>query len=180
MKLNARSKILPAVLLGLICALLAPAVGPAAIQTASAVPVLVNRHGLPVGYSIPAGTSAAARTVVTFALAQRGKPYVFGAIGPRTYDCSGLMMTAWLKAGRNITRTTFTQHFAGTAARAAGLRPGDLVLTPGAGSLARPDHVGMYIGRGLVIHAPHTGAVVTVLTYSSFVAGGLSALRHIA
>jgi len=189
-----------AVLLGLLGALLAPAAAaPAATQTASAVAPLVDTagvwtpgspglligavgaYGLPADYSIPAGISAAARAAVTFALAQRGKPYVFGAIGPRSYDCSGLTMTAWSHAGRQITRTTLTQRFVGTATDVSTLRAGDLVVTPGGlGSLANPDHVGLYIGHGWVIHAPHTGDVVRVVTRSSFVAGGVSAYRHIA
>ncbi|NMM32521.1 MAG: C40 family peptidase, partial [Phycicoccus sp.] len=60
------------------------------------------------------------------------------------------------------------------------LRPGDLVLIPGSdGSLASPGHLGMFIGEGLVIHAPHTGDVVKVVTFKSFTAEGISALRHI-
>ena len=201
MNLNVRSKVIPAVLFGLLGTLLAPAaaasaatrttvqvgairVNTADLRTLSSQDLLiaaVGANGLPAGFSMPAGTSVPARTAVNFALAQRGKPYVFGAIGPSSYDCSGLMLTAWLLAGRNVTRTTLTQRFAGTATTAASLRPGDLVVTPGGlGTLARPDHDGMYIGHGLVVHAPHTGDVVRVLTYTAFVARGVAALRHVA
>jgi peptidoglycan DL-endopeptidase CwlO len=141
----------------------------------------IGANGLPVGYRIPTGASAAARAAVMFALDQRGKPYVFGATGPGAYDCSGLTLSAWANAGITITRTTYTQRNGGTATRESSLRPGDLVLVPGSdGSLASPGHVGMFIGEGLVIHAPHTGDVVKVVTFKSFTAKGISALRHIA
>lgn len=141
----------------------------------------VGANGLPVGYRIPTVASAAARSAVMFALDQRGKPYVWGAIGPGAYDCSGLTFSAWAQAGITITRTTYTQRNDGTATDESSLRPGDLVLTPGSdGSLASPGHVAMFIGEGLVIDAPHTGDVVSVVTYESFTAGGISALRHIA
>jgi cell wall-associated NlpC family hydrolase len=69
----------------------------------------------------------------------------------------------------------------GTSTTIAALQPGDLVLIPGsAGSLASPAHMGIYIGRGLVVHAPKTGDVVRVTLLSAFTAGGISALRHIA
>jgi len=141
----------------------------------------LGANGLPVGYSIPAGASPAGRAAVMFALDQRGKPYVFGATGPGAYDCSGLTLTAWAHAGVTITRTTYTQRHDGTATGESSLRPGDLVLVPGSdGSLASPGHIGMFIGEGLVIHAPRTGDVVKVVTYESFTAKGISGLRHIA
>ena len=115
-----------------------------------------------------------------FALDQRGKPYVWGATGPTAYDCSGLTLSAWAHAGITITRTTYTQRNDGTATTESSLRPGDLVLIPGSdGSLASPGHLGMFIGEGLVIHAPHTGDVVKVVTFKSFTTEGISALRHI-
>jgi cell wall-associated NlpC family hydrolase len=141
----------------------------------------IGANGLPVAYRIPTGTSTAARAAVKFALDQRGKPYVFGAAGPGSYDCSGLTLSAWAHAGITITRTTYTQRHDGTATAESSLRPGDIVLTPGSdGSLASPGHLGMFIGEGLVVHAPHTGDVVRVVTFKSFTAGGISALRHIA
>jgi cell wall-associated NlpC family hydrolase len=138
-------------------------------------------HGLPAGYTIPAGTLPAARAAVTFALGELGKPYVFGATGPAAYDCSGLMVAAWATAGHTLSRTTTTQLRDGTATSQAQLSPGDLVLTPGSGgTLASPGHVAMFIGNGLVVEAPHTGDVVKVVTYPSLTGQGVSALRHIA
>lgn len=137
--------------------------------------------GLPATYAVPPSTSAPARVAVTFALAQRGKPYLWGGTGPSSYDCSGLMLQAWARAGQHLGRTTFDQIKDGMPTTESALLPGDLVLTPGSdGTLASPGHVGMFIGHGLVIHAPKTGDVIKVVTFSSFTANGISGLRHIA
>lgn len=138
-------------------------------------------HGLPSDYSIPATASMAARVAVTYALAQRGKPYLWGGTGPDRFDCSGLTQSAWALAGHRIGRTTWDQMRDGTPTTIAVLQPGDLVLIPGsAGSLASPAHMGMYIGSGLVVQAPKTGDVIKVTPLSAFTSGGISGLRHIA
>jgi cell wall-associated NlpC family hydrolase len=138
-------------------------------------------HGLPADYAVPPTSSIAARTAVSYALAQRGKPYLWGGTGPDRFDCSGLTQSAWAVAGHRLGRTTWDQMRDGTTTTIASLQPGDLVLIPGsAGSLASPAHMGMYIGDGLVVHAPKTGDVVKVTPLSSFTSGGISALRHIA
>lgn len=139
------------------------------------------RAGLPPGYTLPADTSPAARVAVTFALAQLGKPYVWGATGPKAYDCSGLTSTAWRAAGVTIGRTTYEQVHDGTATILDRLAPGDLIFTPGSdGTTAAPGHVGMYIGARRVVEAPQTGDVVKVVSLSSYVSGGVSTIRHIA
>jgi hypothetical protein len=137
-------------------------------------------HGLPDGYALPAGTSQPAGTAVTFAIAQLGKPYLWGGTGPDRFDCSGLTQAAWQRAGVPIGRTTWDQLREGVPTTTAALVPGDLILVPGSqGTLAAPGHMGMYLGRGLVIHAPRTGDVVKVTTLRAFTAGGVSGLRHI-
>lgn len=139
-----------------------------------------GRYGLPTRYTVPSAASDKERAAVGFALAQLGRPYVFGAEGPVSYDCSGLTQSAWAAAGVSISRVTDTQRYDGTSTSAERLAPGDLVLIPGAhGTLASPGHVGMFIGHGLVVHAPQPGEVVEVVTYKSYTAGGVSALRHI-
>ena len=144
------------------------------------VPGPVGEHGLPRDFTIPPA-SIRARAAVTYALAQVGKPYIWGGTGPTGFDCSGLMQQAWRHAGVSISRVVSTQLRDGTATTTDRLLPGDLVMTPGGlGTLAAPGHVGMYIGRGLVVQAPKTGDVVKVVTYRGFVSDGLSALRHIA
>jgi cell wall-associated NlpC family hydrolase len=141
----------------------------------------VGAHGLPARYEIPPGTSRRARAAITFALEQLGKPYVWAATGPDRYDCSGLTQRAWAAGGMAISRTTLTQRHDGTPTTSAALEPGDLVLTPGSdGTLAAPGHVGIYLGDGLVEEAPHPVDVIKVVTFESFVAGGVSDLRHIA
>ncbi|MFD5065562.1 C40 family peptidase [Streptomyces sp. NPDC058394] len=99
---------------------------------------------------------SAPRAVIAFARAQVGKPYVWGGTGPRGYDCSGLVMRAWERAGVRLPRTTWSQIHAGKATTRAKLVPGDLVITASGG------HVQLYIGDGKVIHAPRPGRTVTV------------------
>ena len=108
--------------------------------------------------------SAAARRAVEIALAQRGAPYLWGAEGPARFDCSGLTSFAYAAAGVAIPRVSRAQYaaFAPAGRVALGdLRPGDLVFF--ASNPASPStihHVGMYVGRGLMVEAPYTGATV--------------------
>ncbi|MEW2167529.1 NlpC/P60 family protein [Streptomyces sp. NPDC007084] len=92
---------------------------------------------------------------VAFARAQIGKPYVWGATGPGSYDCSGLTQAAWKAAGVSLPRVTYDQVNAGTTVSLADAKPGDLVFFYGDIS-----HVGLYIGNGMMIHAPKPGAYV--------------------
>jgi cell wall-associated NlpC family hydrolase len=104
---------------------------------------------------------SAARTrgelALRYALAQIGKPYVYGGTGPDVYDCSGLAQRAWRAAGVRIPRTTQQQAGFGKAVPAGQMRPGDLVIF-----YADASHVGVYAGGGKVVVAPHQGAYVTV------------------
>ncbi|MGW5581073.1 C40 family peptidase [Micromonospora chokoriensis] len=129
--------------------------------------------GLPDGFRLPTDTQL--RAVVSFALAQRGKPYVWGAEGPDSYDCSGLMMAAWAEGSLQIPRVTADQVRTGVAVLSlAAMRPGDLIFIPGSdGTMSRPGHVGMYIGvdrsgRQYLIRAPKTGDVVKVVAVSNW------------
>ncbi|MER6015438.1 C40 family peptidase [Streptomyces bluensis] len=96
----------------------------------------------------------AAKTIA-FARAQIGKPYVWGATGPDSYDCSGLTQDAWKAAGVDLPRTTYDQVNAGTTVSLADARPGDLVFF-----YDDITHVGLYIGNGMMIHAPKPGTYV--------------------
>ncbi|WP_435882765.1 NlpC/P60 family protein [Streptomyces xanthochromogenes] len=107
----------------------------------------------PSGPSAPASSKAA--KALAFARAQMGKPYVWGATGPASYDCSGLTQAAWKAAGVDLPRTTWDQVKAGTRVATADLQPGDLVFF-----YDDVSHVGMYAGGGMMIHAPHSGAYV--------------------
>ncbi|MFF0097695.1 C40 family peptidase [Micromonospora sp. NPDC005257] len=133
----------------------------------------VDDEGLPEGFLLPADPQL--RSVVAFALAQRGKPYVWGAEGPDSYDCSGLMMAAWAKGGVRLPRVTADQVHTGIAVLSlAAMQPGDLIFIPGSdGSMSRPGHVGMYIGtsqRGMqyLVQAPKTGDVVKIVAVRSW------------
>lgn len=104
--------------------------------------------------STSAPSSAAARAVA-YARAQLGKPYVWSAEGPSSFDCSGLTMMAWRSAGVSIPRTSRQQFTIGRHVSQSDLEPGDLVFF---GSPIH--HVGMYVGNGTMIEAPYTGQVV--------------------
>ena len=136
-------------------------------------------HGLPAGYVVPPGTPAPNAAAVDFALAQLGKPYLWGAAGPAAYDCSGLTMAAWAAAGVSLEHYTGDQQQEGVAVSPADLVPGDLVLVPGSGPPGPgvAGHVGLYLGDGLVISAIDPAMGVAVQTWPVFVAGGLDGLR---
>ena len=93
-----------------------------------------------------------AEKAIAFARAQIGKPYVWGATGPSSYDCSGLTLAAWKAAGISLPRTTWDQVKVGTRVATSDLRPGDLVFF-----YDDISHVGLYIGNGQMIHAPKPG-----------------------
>jgi peptidoglycan DL-endopeptidase CwlO len=112
------------------------------------------------GTTVPASdipASGRAAVAVRYAMAQIGKPYVYGAAGPGAYDCSGLTMAAWAAAGVHM------PHYSGSQATMFPkvgwdqLQPGDIVVF-----YDDLHHVGLYIGNGMMIHAPQTGDVVKI------------------
>ncbi|OEV05201.1 C40 family peptidase [Streptomyces oceani] len=90
--------------------------------------------------------------VLAFAKAQLGKPYVWGAAGPNSYDCSGFTQGAWKAAGVSLPRTTFDQVEVGTKVAKSDMRPGDLIFF-----YDDISHVGIYVGDGQMIHASKPG-----------------------
>ncbi|WP_328385052.1 C40 family peptidase [Streptomyces sp. NBC_00400] len=98
-----------------------------------------------------------AARAVAFAYAALGKPYVWGATGPSGFDCSGLTQAAWKSGGVSLPRTTYTQISSGPRIGRSQLAPGDLVFF-----YSGISHVGLYIGDGKMIHAPHPGAPVRI------------------
>jgi len=96
-----------------------------------------------------------AEKALAFARAQIGKPYVWGATGPTSYDCSGLTQAAWKAAGVDLPRTTWDQVKVGQRVATKDLQPGDLVFF-----YDDISHVGMYLGDGKMVHAPKPGASV--------------------
>lgn len=96
-----------------------------------------------------------------------GTPYVWGGASPKGFDCSGLLQYVWGKQGVTIPRTTYDQFQTGKPVSQAQLRAGDAVFFKGSDSKTvngqvLPGHVGMYIGNGKFVEAPHTGASVEI------------------
>ncbi|WP_043267103.1 C40 family peptidase [Streptomyces sp. CT34] len=123
---------------------------------------------VPKGYTIPKDADPKARKAIDWAMHQLGTLYQWGgsctsAHGPDPMgrcDCSSLMQQAYAHAGIQLTRTTYTQVNEGKAVSPKDLRPGDLIFSRG--SAARPEHVGMALGEGLVIEAPRTTKPVRI------------------
>ncbi|WP_307795377.1 C40 family peptidase [Actinacidiphila acididurans] len=129
------------------------------------------------GSDIVADAPASVQTAIAWALAQRGGWYSFGgdctnALGSapaHRCDCSSLIQRAYAAGGITIPRATYDQVNIGHVVDIDHPQPGDLVFNPGSdGSDASPGHVAMYIGGGKLIEAPHTGAQIRVVTYSSW------------
>lgn len=138
---------------------------------------------VPAEYKIPADAPREVQTAIRWALGQLGTPYQWGGSctdshGPDPMsrcDCSSLMQQAYRAAGVTLTRTTYTQVKDGKAVSVEALQPGDLLFTEG--TAAVPEHVGMAIGQGLIVHAPRTGDVVRITTLASWKPQILAARR---
>jgi cell wall-associated NlpC family hydrolase len=135
---------------------------------------------LPDDYTIPADTPAATTTAIRWALSQLGTSYHYGGTCTDPHgadiakhcDCSSLTQQSYHHAGINLSRTTTTQIHEGTRVEGPdNLHTGDLIFLPG--------HVGMYLGGGLVINAPHTGDVVRVAHLRPYWTGRWVAARRI-
>jgi cell wall-associated NlpC family hydrolase len=100
---------------------------------------------------------------VAWALGQLGKPYAWGAAGPDAFDCSGLVLRAWAVAGVALPRVAADQYDAGGHVPVGDAEPGDLVFfATDPGDPSTIVHVGISLGDGRMVDAPHTGAVVRV------------------
>lgn len=122
-----------------------------------------------VGGDTVAGTQAhpKAKAALRFALAQLGEAYVWGAEGPNTWDCSGLMWGAYRSVGETLPRVAADQ-FQGTKSRQVArtaLLPGDLLFfSTSSTDASQIHHVGMYVGNGKMVHAPTSNDVVKIST----------------
>jgi cell wall-associated NlpC family hydrolase len=131
-----------------------------------------DRDAAPAGGPVVAD-SAAAQAAIDTAMAQRGKPYVWAASGPGSFDCSGLTAYAFAAAGVGLPHSSAMQSRMGQAVSRDQLQPGDLVFF-----YSPVSHVGIYIGNGQMVHAPTSGDVVKVADIDSM--GGYNSARRIA
>jgi cell wall-associated NlpC family hydrolase len=146
----------------------------AAQSRLSAGAQIPTTEGVGISASTPEGSTVAPPNVhggvVGIAMHYLGVPYVWGGSTPRGFDCSGLVSYVFAQIGVSLPHSSYSQFGMGTAVSISQLQPGDLVFFTGA------SHVGIYIGGGQFIHAPHTGDVVKISSlsgyYSSNFAGG--------
>ena len=131
--------------------------------TAPKSPTSTSSPTAPVASSVGAG-------VVNAAMSRLGDQYVWGAAGPTTFDCSGLVVWSFAQVNISLPHYSYSQMAMGSPVSYSDLQPGDLVFFYGG------SHVGIYIGGGQFIHAPHTGTVVQVTSLSSY---SLTAARRI-
>jgi cell wall-associated NlpC family hydrolase len=110
---------------------------------------------------------------VGIAMRYRGVPYVWGGSSPSGLDCSGLVMYVFAQVGVSLPHYTGAQWNMGVPVSRSDLQPGDLVFFDGLG------HVGIYIGGGQFIHAPHTGTVVQISSLSGWYADTYVGARRI-
>jgi cell wall-associated NlpC family hydrolase len=113
-----------------------------------------------------------ARLALKFAYAQIGKPYVWGAAGPGSFDCSGLTLRAWERAGVYMPHSASKQYARFPKVSRSKLKPGDLVFF-----YRDLHHVGIYIGGGKMIHAPTTGRNVEIAGIDSAYRQYMGAVR---
>ncbi|OJF11502.1 C40 family peptidase [Couchioplanes caeruleus] len=121
-----------------------------------------SRYADPGDIPAPEYVPGVAGRVVAFAINQLGKPYRWGADGPGAYDCSGLTLAAWRRAGVHLPHNAARQYASTAHVDRSDVRPGDLVFFYGPIS-----HVGLYIGGGQMIHAPEFGENVRVSSIDS-------------
>ena len=116
--------------------------------------------------AVPVTAAERGAAAVAFAKAQLGKPYKYGSAGPDSFDCSGLTLGAWKAAGVTLPRTSSAQFGTGTKIAKSDLMTGDLVFFYG----SAPSHVAIYVGDGVIIHAPRAGKDVeySKLAYMPF------------
>jgi cell wall-associated NlpC family hydrolase len=146
----------------------------ARLSNASPTPTV---SGVGVGASTPEGSTVAPPNVhggvVGIAMHYLGVPYVWGGSTPRGFDCSGLVMYVYAQIGVSMPHSSYSQAAMGTPVSMSQLEPGDLVFFTGA------SHVGIYIGGGQFIHAPHTGDVVKISSLSGYYASAFYTARRI-
>ncbi|MEV6977693.1 C40 family peptidase [Kitasatospora sp. NPDC093806] len=141
-----------------------PATNPAKPNPAKPAPAK-SKATRPAQDAAPSGGRL--ESALDYALAQLGKPYVWGGDGPTGYDCSGLVQQAYRRAGVGLPRVADDQYAATTPITAGQLRRGDLLFWSDSGRASGIHHVGIYLGGGKFVEAPRPGKTVRVSTISS-------------
>ena len=158
---------------------LAAARARAAAMAAAARAFAAQQAAAPAAPSVPAPavhySGSAAQIAVRAAESKLGRPYVWGAAGPSTFDCSGLTMWAYAQAGIYLPHYTGAQWNVGRHVSRSELRPGDLVFFH-----SDLHHMGMYVGNNTFIHAPHTGDVVKYSSLSGYYAANYAGAVRVA
>ncbi|MGC9973780.1 MAG: NlpC/P60 family protein [Gaiellaceae bacterium] len=142
----------------------------ASYNTTITAPTAPSGPTLP-GYT-PAPASSVGEAVVQAAMSRMGAPYVWGAAGPDEFDCSGLVVWSFAQVGMSLPHYSYDLMAGGVPVAYSDLQPGDLVFFYGG------SHVGIYIGGGQFIHAPHTGTDVQVNSLAGYGGGMTTARRY--
>ncbi len=149
----------------------------AAAQSRLAGQTSPSVSGIGVGASTPEGSTVAPPNVhggvVGIAMQYLGVPYVWGGASPRGFDCSGLVVFVFAQIGISLPHSTYALWNVGSPVSRDQLQPGDLVFFSGLG------HMGIYIGGGQFIHAPHTGDVVKISSLSGYYASAYMGARRV-
>jgi peptidoglycan DL-endopeptidase CwlO len=132
----------------------------AAAAAAPSTPLVATSTSAPVEFDAPPPDGTRASQVVSIALQFLGVPYVWGGMSPSGFDCSGLTAYAYAQIGISLPHHAASQWNYGVPVSYGNEQPGDLVFFSGLG------HMGMYIGNGQFVHAPHTGDVVKISSLS--------------
>ena len=150
----------------------AAAAAAAAAATGSSGGTTSSSGGGDAGIPIPPSGTLGGQAVA-IAMQYLGTPYVWGGASPGGFDCSGLTMYVYSQLGVGLPHNAAAQYGMGVAVPRSDLQPGDLVFFDGLG------HVGMYVGNGAFIHAPHTGDVVKISSLSGWYADTYVGARRI-
>jgi cell wall-associated NlpC family hydrolase len=142
-------------------------------QAALATTVPVTPPSTTTSAPPPVAPPATHGGVVGIAMQYLGTPYVWGGASPSGFDCSGLVMYVYAQVGISLPHSSYAQYGMGSPVSRSDLQPGDLVFFDGLG------HVGIYVGGGSFIHAPHTGDVVKISSLSGWYASTYVGARRL-
>ncbi len=133
-------------------------------EVANLIPQQAGTAPAPAAYTAP--FTSVGQRAADAAQSKIGSPYVYGAAGPNSFDCSGLVQWAYKQAGLNVPRTSYDQASAGQAVNISDLMPGDVVSFYGG------SHTGIYVGGGNIVHASTSSQPVKIAPLDSMPVDG--------